>query len=194
MIRPIEAHVLAHSAIESTVGKKNVNSKRGQEKEKGQRRAYKLRLTAPTISFVHVPASTMSFIATCSTSLLQCLSRPGPSRLASRLQPCSACAQQLRQASSSTTEAASTSDAVGSDADVVATENAAHAAAPVKGQGYDTWLRSVGRQYKDAPTSGPNWLGGHVVRLFLSRRLSMYLFVSAALPNKPYLPPSTSPV
>lgn len=108
----------------------------------------------------------MSFIATSSTtSFLQCLSRPGPSRLASRLQPCSACARQLRQASSSTTESASTSEAVGdNDADVItARESTAQAAAPVKGQGYDTWLRSVGRQYKDAPSSGPNWLGGHVV-------------------------------
>lgn len=131
--------------------------------------AYKLSCSCSRLLFVHVPASTMSFIATSSTnSFLQCLSRPGPSRLASRLQPCSACARQIRQASSSTAEPASATEDVGDvDAELVAArQSTAQTAAPVKGQGYDTWLRSVGRQFKDAPSSGPNWLGGHVVCRF----------------------------
>ncbi|KAJ9099789.1 hypothetical protein QFC21_003787 [Naganishia friedmannii] len=91
------------------------------------------------------------------STLLACLSRPGPSRLAKQLKPCQACAEHLRHASTSTAEAVASEDA-----EPAAAPSSTSEGATVRGQGYDSWLRSVGRQYKDQPTNGPNWLGGHV--------------------------------
>ncbi|KAJ9091569.1 hypothetical protein QFC19_009025 [Naganishia cerealis] len=95
------------------------------------------------------------------TSLLACLSRPGPSRLAKRLVPCQACVEHIRHASSTSAEAANDVDP---EADIAAStvSDSAQSSPTIRGQGYDSWLQSVGRQYKDAPTNGPNWLGGHV--------------------------------
>lgn len=94
------------------------------------------------------------------STLLACLSRPGPSRLAKQLKPCQACAEHLRHASTSTESVEASEDAEPADASPSAGESST-----TRGQGYDAWLRSVGRQYKDSPTNGPNWLGGHVVSL-----------------------------
>lgn len=156
-------------------------------------------ITSPRLSFLHVPASTMSFIASsvctsATSSLFQCLSRPGPSRLAARLQPCSSCAQHIRHASSATTESSSTEPS-SADAGEAATEvsgaqesSSSRSAPAAQGKGYDSWLRSVGRQFKDAPTSGPNWLGGNVVRSSDYQRLAAILTnrSCSALPNQPH--------
>ncbi|KAJ9118188.1 hypothetical protein QFC22_004092 [Naganishia vaughanmartiniae] len=108
----------------------------------------------------------MSTTSRASTTLLACLSRPGPSRLAKQLKPCQACAKHLRHASTTSTESVEVSqDAEPVDAPSTSSSSSSSAAegATVRGgQGYDAWLRSVGRQYKDQPTNGPNWLGGHV--------------------------------
>lgn len=92
------------------------------------------------------------------STLLACLSRPGPSRLAKQLKPCQACAEHLRYASTS-----ADSVEASEDAEPVAAPTSAGEGVTARGQGYDAWLRSVGRRYKDSPTNGPNWLGGHVV-------------------------------
>lgn len=112
----------------------------------------------------------MSFVASsvctsATSSLFQCLSRPGPSRLAARLQPCSSCAKHVRHASSSATEASTVSDGAQDSAvlDVQESSGPSRSAPASQGKGYDNWLRSVGRQFKDAPNNGPNWLGGNVV-------------------------------
>jgi hypothetical protein len=156
-------------------------------------------ITSYRLPFLHAPASTMSFIASsvctsATSSLFQCLSRPGPSRLAARLQPCSSCAKHIRHASSASTESSSTESDVAAqnDADVIDAQQSVssqRSAPAAQGKGYDSWLRSVGRQFKDAPTSGPNWLGGNVVCLLLQALCSLLTIHHQPYPTNPTFRP-----
>lgn len=109
-----------------------------------------------------------------SALLLRCLSRPGPSRLASRQSPCQVC---LREASTSSSSSSTSSDSAhaASQTDGEAEVARPERRAPASVDGYDSWLRSVGIKYRDAPVNGPNWLGGEVVSCL--PRCPIYFFL-----------------
>lgn len=111
-------------------------------------------------------------MASRSSALLRCLSRPGPSRLASRQLPCQVCLREASTSESAGSQAVE-SDSVAHAADDVGSAAPAAQAAPsvapserrpASVDGYDSWLKSVGIKYRDPPNNGPNWLGGEVVR------------------------------
>lgn len=135
-----------------------------------------------------------SLCTSAASSLFQCLSRPGPSRLAARLQPCSSCAKHIRHASSSASEPSTDSDAAEELAVLDAPENSgpSRSAPASQGKGYDNWLRSVGRQFKDAPNNGPNWLGGNVVSTVSHVHPFLLICRTAAIPHQPHLPATTA--
>ena len=140
-------------------------------------------------------AFTASSVCTSATSsLFQCLSRPGPSRLAARLQPCSSCAKHIRHASTSASEPSTESNVTEESAVLDAQENSgpSRTAPAFQGKGYDNWLRSVGRQFKDAPTNGPNWLGGNVVRLLYSAMPFISLIPPTAIPDESHFQATTA--
>jgi hypothetical protein len=120
------------------------------------------------------------------SSLLQCLSRPGPSRLAARTRPCPSC---LRSASTSTdSEPISPGSPEAEDALLSATPSSSSQSAKTLADGlsqgfgglsnrgndrgnkikpdapgYENWLKSVGTLYREPPSNGPNWLGKDIV-------------------------------
>lgn len=96
-----------------------------------------------------------------SSILLRCLSRPGPSRLASRQTPCRAC---LREASTSTDAEAEVAGIppTPSSVDAAGREAATSDRMDASVSGYSSWLQSVAAKYHGAPDNGPKWLGGSI--------------------------------
>jgi len=121
-----------------------------------------------------------------SSALLQCLSRPGPSRLARSL-PCASCRRAASTnvesepitpgspqaetallgstpSASESTEQRATNEAAGENRSRGGfggsrNDGRVRPDAP----GYENWLKSVGAIYREPPSNGPNWLGREVV-------------------------------
>ena len=133
--------------------------------------------------------STQSFRS--SSALLQCLSRPGPSRLARSL-PCASC---RRAASTNVESEPITPGSLQAETALLgstpsspesteqrATNDSAGETRPRGGfgagrndgrvrpdaPGYENWLKSVGAVYREPPSNGPNWLGKEVVSTLIS--------------------------
>lgn len=101
-------------------------------------------------------------------SLLSCLSRPGPSRLALRRRVESSCPSCARAASTDSTTNDYLSPRDDHDDDMSIDDRGSHSRdrsdrdklPEPSGPGYEIWLREVGSFFKEPPNNGPNWFGG----------------------------------
>lgn len=150
--------------------------------------------------------------------LLQCLSRPGPSRLAaSRMRACPSCRRATSTSvdSEPITPGSNEAEAAllgGTPSSALSVEEAAtdelagegrsrgfggarnddrNARAKPDAPGYQNWLKSVATMYREPPANGPNWLGKEIVSVPSSTWQRLYIGLPLPIlssPTRPTLP------